>query len=160
MARLSVGVGAALALAVVLAIPAQGRTVTPAKGARAKKCLKRTIGKPAQRRLCRAGVSRGFRVAGTTHAAPAPTAAPLPAEAPGEKVAPNARCELVVLGPCSIYTEKFWELQAKYEHFENGFAAYPVSPVCAEVGQVCAAVEYYLYPDGTLGSNPWMPDPC
>jgi hypothetical protein len=151
--RWGVGLAAALVFASVLTVPAEGRTVRPAK---AKHCTKRTSGKLVKRRLCRALVRRAVPVTAVTPAVPGvpPLASPA---APSDQVAPNARCELVVLGPCSIYTEKFWDLQAKYEPLEIAFASYPVSPEC---GEVCAAVVVYLYPDGTLGSSVWIPDPC
>jgi hypothetical protein len=63
----------------------------------------------------------------------------------------------VIRGPCDIYTDRFWELQAAYADKEIAFAEYPGSPECEKV---CAAVEYYLYPDGTLGSSTWAVDPC
>ena len=75
----------------------------------------------------------------------------------GRRVSALAQCELVVRGPCDIYADEFWEMRARYAAKESAFAEYPASPECA---QVCAAVEYYLYPDGTLGSATWAVDPC
>jgi len=84
-----------------------------------------------------------------------------PPEPPGE---PDPRCELVE-GDCSIYSDRFWELQAKYERFEIETGVYPYHPECMEAGErgepiVCPAVIVFLYPDGTLGSSHWVIDPC
>jgi hypothetical protein len=74
------------------------------------------------------------------------------------------RCDLVE-GDCSIYSDLFWELQAKYERFEIGTGVYPYQPECMEAWEReepigCAAAIVFLYPDGTLGSSNWVIDPC
>ena len=72
------------------------------------------------------------------------------------RVSSLAKCELVVRGPCEIYTDKFWEMQAKYAHREFSFGVYPGPPDCYAV---CPAVMVELFPDGTFGGA-WALDPC
>src|SRR5262245_21485424 len=129
----------------------------------AKKCVAKRAGRAKVRRTCSRRARHRLRLAPLRAVAVPPPSAP-PNAGPetqgppsGRSISRLAKCELVVRGPCDIYTDKFWEMQAKYADKESGFAEYPVSPEC---DQVCAAVEYYLYPDGTLGSTVWAVDPC
>ena len=74
------------------------------------------------------------------------------------------RCDLVE-GDCSIYSDNYWKLRAKYERFEIGAGVYPYHPECMEAWEngeriLCPAVIVFLYPDGTLGSSHWVVDPC
>lgn len=67
-------------------------------------------------------------------------------------------CELVE-GDCSIYSDKFWELLAKYKRFEIGVGVYPYHPACMEAWEegksiACATVLVHLRPDGSLGMTP------
>lgn len=76
---------------------------------------------------------------------------------------PIPRCELVP-SPCSIYSDKFWELLAKYKRFEIGTGVYPYPPECMEAQEAglpvgCLTVIAVLRPDGTIGGG-WMIDPC
>lgn len=69
---------------------------------------------------------------------------------------PMPRCELVE-GDCSIYSDKFWELLAKYRRFEIDTGVYPMPPGCMEAQEAgkpvsCIQVITYLQPDGTLSS--------
>lgn len=57
---------------------------------------------------------------------------------------------------CSAYSDKYWELLAKYKRFEIGPGVYPYHPKCMEAWErgesiACAAVIVFLRPDGTLG---------
>lgn len=85
-------------------------------------------------------------------------------ESPEEPEGTIPRCDLVE-GDCSIYSDQFWLLQARYAPFELETGVYPMPPGCMEaqakgepVG--CAQVITYLYPDGTLGGQAWVVDPC
>lgn len=96
----------------------------------------------------------------------APPGSPLPVEPPGEDPPPSVtpRCELVP-GDCSIYSDRFWILLAKYERFEIDTGVYPMPPECMEAGEknpsvVCTLAIVFLYPDGTMGSSSWVVDPC
>lgn len=73
------------------------------------------------------------------------------------------RCDLVQ-GNCSIYSDEFWKLQARYEAFELDTGVYPMPPSCmaasAEGNPVgCVQAVTYLYPDGTVGGSSWVVDP-
>jgi len=86
-----------------------------------------------------------------------------PPEEEAEEVV-DRRCELVT-GDCSIYSDTFWELLARYERFEIDVGVYPMPPECMEAAEgggaiLCAQVISYLYPDGTTGSASWVVDPC
>ena len=81
-------------------------------------------------------------------------------EGPSGAIEP--RCELVK-GDCLIYSDEFWRLQLALEQFETETGVYPEPPFCmksvaeGEAG-LCPAVVSYLYPDGTLGEEPWVLD--
>jgi hypothetical protein len=82
----------------------------------------------------------------------------------GPSGAVERRCE-IVKGDCSIYSDEFWRLQAAYAPYEVETGVYPKPPLCLKMeaeGEpvVCIEVETYLYPDGTLGSDPWVIDPA
>lgn len=86
-----------------------------------------------------------------------------PADSPADSPGVTPRCDLVE-GDCGIYSDAFWELQAKYEAFELDTGVYPMPPACMEAAAEgksvgCAQVITYLYPDGTVGSSPWVVDP-
>ena len=86
-----------------------------------------------------------------------------PSGPPADPPRTPPRCELVE-GDCSIYSERFWELQADYERFEIGTGVYPYDPECMEAWERgesigCPDVIVFLYPDGTLGSSHWVVDP-
>lgn len=75
-------------------------------------------------------------------------------EGPPPLPSPTPRCDLVE-GDCSIYSDKFWELLAKYKRFEIGTGVYPMPPGCMEAQEAgkpvsCIQVIVYLQPDGTL----------
>lgn len=90
-----------------------------------------------------------------------PTTKPWPEEPPFPGI-PN--CEIVE-GDCSIYSDKFWELLAKYKRFEIGTGVYPYLPSCMEAQAAglpvaCATAIAFLYPDGSTGHSHWIVDPC
>lgn len=73
-------------------------------------------------------------------------------------------CDLVE-GDCSIYSDLFWEMQAKYERFEIATGVYPYPPQCMEAWEKglpvgCVTAIAFLYPDGTIGLAHWVVDPC
>lgn len=87
-----------------------------------------------------------------------------PAEPPADSPGVTPRCDLVE-GDCSIYSDKFWELQVKYERFEIKTGVYPYLPKCMEAWERgeptgCLTVIAFLYPDGTVGTSNWSIDPC
>lgn len=87
---------------------------------------------------------------------------------PGGPAGPLPSCDELPGDDCSIYSDKFWELLAKYSRFEPHWASqpgeYPEPPDCMEAQEtgpvMCPQVVTLLYPDGTLGGSPWVPDPC
>lgn len=93
-----------------------------------------------------------------------PESSPPPPPESEEPPAVTPRCELVE-GDCSIYSDKFWELLAKYERFEIAPGVYPYPPSCMEAWEAnepifCIAALAFLYPDGTIGIGHWVVDPC
>lgn len=157
----------AAVFASLLIAPTPGNAGTTVKKPAKRHCKKGKAGPKAKGRSCRAKARSDETPMPGPSGIPAAPVVDAPPSAFERPIAPNARCELVVNGPCSIYTEKFWELQARYERFESSFAVYPVPPDCAEQSQPggppvpCPAVEAQLYPDGSLeGGGGWFVDPC
>ena len=75
----------------------------------------------------------------------------------------DRRCELVE-GECLIYTDDFWRLQHALEPFEIDIGVYPEPPLWMKAAaedraDACGQVVSHLYPDGTLGDEPWVLDP-
>lgn len=125
----------------------------------------------ARRRACRhKTTTRLPAVAGPTMvdtSSPESNDDPLPGN-PAESLADfpgvTRRCDLVE-GDCGIYSDRFWELQAKYQRFEIATAVYPYPPECMEAWENgepigCIAAIAFLYPDGTIGTSHWVIDPC
>lgn len=125
----------------------------------------------ARRRACRRKTQPELPAVGPTMVTPSslestddpPSTDDHPAESPTAPSDVTPRCDLIE-GDCSIYSDAFWELQARYEAFELDTGVYPVPPACMEAGAegkpvACAQVITYLYPDGTVGGAPWVVDP-
>jgi hypothetical protein len=95
----------------------------------------------------------------------APTPSRETPEPPGASSYPPPRCEFVQ-GECAIYSVDFWRLQLDLEEFEDSPGVYPEPPFCMKAAAeapagdpvVCPQVGSYLYPDGTLGDEPWILD--
>lgn len=101
---------------------------------------------------------------------PPPPAPPLPPKQPpipGDPPPPPDPEEPPVTTPpceaseedCVVYSDKYWELLAKYKRFEIAPGVYPYHPSCMEAWErgesvACAAVIVSLRPDGTLGPGP------
>jgi hypothetical protein len=158
---------AALALSVSAAPASAGAATAEAKAPAGKCPLKaRSAHAAAARRVCRKRArarARRQRQAQRRRAqAPVPSvpvAAPAPIQEPptGRQVSHLARCEIILMGPCDIYTDKFWEMQAKFAHLEYETGTYPGHPECSGP---CPAAVAHLYPDGTIGYALWVPDAC
>lgn len=139
-------------------------------------CVKRKHTSVRKRRACRKPhkpAAQSPEPSGPLTAAP-PVEAPAPpqevAEPPDPRDPPEEIPEIGLscepeASECSIYSDKYWELLAKYERFEIAPGVYPYPPECMEAWEAglrvfCATVITYLYPDGTIGSGAWAVDPC
>jgi hypothetical protein len=138
-----------------------------ASGSRRRACRRANRGRGEARRR-RAAARR--RATARREVASAERPQPSGAFSPGQTASAEdppivvPRCELVE-GDCYIYSDAFWLLLARYERFEAATGVYPMPPECMEAvaeerADVCPQVITYLYPDGTLGSAPWVVDPC
>lgn len=82
----------------------------------------------------------------------------------GPSGAIEPQCALVE-GDCVIYSNEFWRLRAAYAPYESQVGVYSAPPSCLKAESegepvVCPQVITHLYPDGTLGTDPWEVDPA
>ena len=135
---------------------------------------KRKRASNARKRSCR-GKRSSKANDGSTAPAPGnksegPQASTPEKEVTGPKgpVGPEPSCDDLPGDDCSIYSDKFWELLAKYSRFEPNWASepgvYPEPPDCMEAQEtgpvMCPQMVTFLYPDGTLGGESWVIDEC